>query len=160
MALFTHQWTPVAADQARAHRHYGFGGWLYLLYGFAFIRVLMNLNNIFGPQMGMIGMYGEQNVPIMHVVMAFQTLCILPFLVLAPLKHELMPKVVMVGYGLGVLGFLTGLLFLTEFPTDRFIAVLINHGLTAALYSWYMGQSKRVNVTYRFRVRVQNEGAA
>ena len=160
MALFTRQWTSVTPQEARAHPRYGFGGWLYLLYGFAALRVLMNLNNIFGPQMGMLGMYGEQNVQIMHVVMGFQTLCILPFLVLAPFKHELMPKAVMVGYSLGVLGFLIGLLLLTQFPTERFIAVLINHGTIAALYGWYMAQSKRVNVTYNHRVPAQTEGAA
>ncbi|MBV1903661.1 MAG: hypothetical protein KUG58_08505 [Marinosulfonomonas sp.] len=79
----------------------------------------------------------------------------LPFLVLAPLKHRLMPKVTIVCEFLGILP-----VFPMTFgnPSGAMLAALLVSIVFVFLFSWYLLRSKRVNVTYSHRVPVSQSG--
>ncbi len=146
------KWTPLSEADAKAHPLYGFGGWLYAFYGYLCLRLLLNLNNIFGPPIGMIGMYGDDQYTIMQFAMGIQMLCFMVFLVLAPTQHPATPKATITALCIGVAAMISGMAMLENFDPQRFGAVIIHHGLTALFYALYLTKSKRVNITYHQRI--------
>ena len=80
---------------------------------------------------------------------------ILPFLVLAPMKHPAMPKVAIICGGLSI-----AVRLVVDFFAGRLVVAGENVPfiVLTALFVWYLLRSKRVNVTYRYRVRAAESG--
>lgn len=77
----------VTAERAKASPHYGFDGWLvvfYVLAGFSAFSAIMNM-------FAVAALSGFHSWGAMPWLAAAKALLWLPFLILAPLKHRLMP---------------------------------------------------------------------
>ena len=166
---FVKNWKPVSPDEAKAHRYYGFRGWLLALYLGCSYGFVVNLLGIFAPgfladlglaspqaERDMAAAYGEsfglsQTIPLMQDVL------VLPFLVLAPLKHPLMPKAVIWSM------WISAALFVATVDTpgtmDHALTMIVFIVGITALMTWYLLCSKRVNVTYLHRIPAEGHAA-
>ncbi len=149
------QWQVVTPAEAQQNPLYGFGGWLYAFYGYALVNASLPLSSLLGDGSGLAMMYGPENVGMMRAVNAVSLLLLLPFLVLAPLKHPLMPVVTIACFWISLVILIGAMLIGNVEPRRTLIVFLIN-AVTAAGYTWYLLRSKRVNVTYRHRVSAEN----
>ena len=140
---FAREWIPVSPDEARAHRYYGFRGWLLALYvGYAY-GFVVNLFGIFAPGL-------SAGLGLAQTILLVQNALGVPFLVLAPIKHPLMPKAVIGSLWIGVALFAATVDI--QGNVDREILLVAIAAGIAASMTWYFLWSKRVNVTYRHRV--------
>lgn len=137
-------WKEVSPEEAARHRLYGFSGWLIAYYALGVATFLVWV----GFSVYAYGM-GTESDPLPGLVRAtlallplLQAMFIVPFLVLAPLRHHGMPSVVTVCLWFGVA------VTLVHAPT--FDAA--THVIWAAIFTLYLLRSKRVNVTYLHRV--------
>jgi len=147
MTAFWGAWRKVSHDRASTDPKFGFGGWIWFFYGFALVRTLLAMRNIFGNEAALGGMYGLENVATIRIQLILRILLLLPFLLLAPLRHSLMPPVAIAGVWMtAVLALLFGLI--VSLPEDRLLSVLVVEVLVASAYTLYLLRSKRVNVTY------------
>ena len=149
------KWRQLQADEARVSKLYGFGGWLVALYCWAIFLTVWQLFGGLNAGEGLAKMYGSaEGAAIMRVVLIIKALSWLPFLVLAPLRHKLMPAVTLVC----VLGtFLLDAVIVNAYlglPMMKYIGVNVFNGLIAFGYSAYLLYSKRVNITYRQRQKL------
>ena len=87
------RFTTVTAEQARADRYYGFDGWLVVFYVYAawtaassaaVLLAFMFFEPAFQP-------FEKFDLGGFHTLTAVRAISLLPFLILAPLKHRLMP---------------------------------------------------------------------
>ncbi|MDX2142934.1 MAG: hypothetical protein SFV19_06245 [Rhodospirillaceae bacterium] len=147
-------WTSLTTDEARAHRLYGFGGWMIAVYVLALLLLAMNLRNLAGGDAMMLIMFEtEAQVAMARQVMVVQTIALLPFLVLAPLKHPAMPTAALVGFAVYALARPLAVALLMDINPVKVMAVSGNHLVIGAIFIGYVLLSKRVNVTYRHRVK-------
>jgi hypothetical protein len=131
-------------EEATRHSLYGFSGWLLAAYGLAIASFLVWVGfSVYAVVEGV----DSRTVPgavrtTLGLLALLQALFVLPFLVLAPLRHHAMPSVVTVCVWFGV-----ALNLLYAPPLGA-----VSHVVWAALFTAYLLRSKRVNVTYRHRV--------
>ncbi len=137
--------------EAQQHPLYGFGGWLYAFYAYAIVETCLPMVGLFGEGGGLVAMYGAENFSMMRMVMAVNMILPLPFLILAPLKHPLMPIVTIISFWTSAVLFLVAM-SIGGIPPQTILTVVSLNAVTAAAYTWYLLQSMRVNVTYRQRV--------
>jgi len=145
------QWKPISRDVAVEHPLHGFGGWLLALWILMALMQVINLLTVIGFSDDALAMaYGYDNVGWLKLSAAVSVLLWVPFLVLAPMKHPLMPKITIIAIWSGVaLSFIT-LLILTSF---MFALTGIAGGvISSGLLTLYLVKSKRVNVTYHYRI--------
>ena len=137
-------WKEVLPEEAAKNRLYGFSGWLLAAYvaGAATFLAWLGL----GIYSFALGTDDRSTVGIVRTTMgslaALQALFIVPFLVLAPLRHHAMPSMVMVCIWFGVA---VNMLHSTALVAASYI-------VWAAIFTIYLLRSKRVNVTYLHRV--------
>jgi hypothetical protein len=139
-------WKDVLPEEAARNRLYGFSGWLLAAYvaGVATFLAWLGLS-IYSFALGI---DGRSTLGIVRTTIgslaALQALFIVPFLVLAPLRHHAMPSVVMVCVWFGVA---VNMLHSTAPLAALYI-------VWAAVFTVYLLRSRRVNVTYLHRVPV------
>lgn len=141
------EWTELTPEQAAQQKYYGLGGWLLALYALAVLAFV-------GSFLGLAGVpalkeaFGDAYV-IIVVLSLVQAILHLPFIILAPKKHPLMPKAAVSAYWLSVS--LTAIAALLTDPSHM-LGQLVVGVIYVSLFQWYMNKSKRVNVTYRHRI--------
>jgi hypothetical protein len=146
-------WRQMFPEHAAAHRLYGLRGWLLAFYVSAAAVFLLGVHDA-------VGGFGEEVLdevlptPIqLGAVKAMKlvwTALLLPFLVLAPMRHRQMPAVSIVCLWSGVI---VGLGALIALPPPLVGPVPLVIALLACILTWYLISSERVNVTYRLRTR-------
>lgn len=178
----------VSAQQARESRHYGFDGWLVVFYVLAALSAASAaVNAIIGLVLADVVQFGAW-----PWLAAAKMVLWLPFLILAPIRHRLMPaatilcawvSVVFTGLALPGLwnAMLTGMtrqmLAMVPKGTDtrdaaqaleqlsdaaqHMVEIMTWAGVgfavvTAALFTWYLVASRRVNATYRHRLPAED----
>jgi hypothetical protein len=144
-------WTNVTKAEAQENKLYGFWGWLFAFYAYAIVECCLPMIGLFGEGEGLVAMYGADNLGMMRMVMAANMVLPLPFLILAPLKHRLMPLATIITFWASAILFLVAMTIGGVDPQTILTVVSLN-ALTAAAYTWYVLRSKRVNVTYRHRL--------
>lgn len=145
---FWRDWTVVSKHEALQNPYYGFGGWVLFFYVMGALGTLLNLGEIFlPPEPGTAEIYGGDPEVARGVHIAYGVIFI-PFIVLAPLKHRLTP---FVWVGVNWIG---AVIFVGAVDSPDQL-VMIGISLTfAILMTWYVLNSKRVNVTFLSRVPV------
>jgi hypothetical protein len=147
------QWQAVTPAKAEQNPFYGFRGWLYVFYAYAIIEVLMPMGGLFGDGRGLALMYGPENVSMMRIVCVVNLLLPLPFLILTPMKHRLMPVLTIIPFWISPFVFLSAMIIGSVEP-QKILGVFFLNAVTAAAYTWYLLQSKRINITYCHRAPV------
>jgi len=151
MPLLNTEWRPVSPTQAEGHPAYGFEGWLLFFYAYALFGLALPIMSVFGGGGGTAAMFGAENVTMMRTVNAVRLILLLPFLVLAPMKHRWMPAATIAAYWLSF-AIMAVALLVGDVPARRTGIVMSLDAVTALLYTAYLVFSVRVNVTYRHRV--------
>jgi len=144
------EWKTVPEDEAKRSRYYGFWGWLLFFYILAVNGLSANLLFLFGVEdearQLQLEAYGG-NVSLLQGVLLIHSALTIPFLVLAPLKHRLMPK-------LWIWCIWIALFVGLAAPEKHEILLwYAAAGVpTILLLTWYILNSKRVGATYLSRV--------
>ena len=157
-------WEPVSDEEAVDVKYYGVRGWLRFFYILAVLGFVRSIFDLIFPDPFMIEVFGGAGM--MQAVALFSIALQVPFLVLTPIGHHLMPSVTIVCTWVHTIFFLTfapnldetlTAMNVNEVPPEISSAVamyaMIAGVVTSALWTWYLLCSKRVNVTYRNRVR-------
>jgi hypothetical protein len=137
-------WKDVSPEDAARHRLYGFSGWLVIYYALGVATFLVWFGfgvYSFAKGVDTRSMHGMVMTTLASIAL-LQALFIVPFLVMAPMRHYAMPSVVTVCLWFGV-------------AVNLLHAPLIgaaSHIVWAAIITVYLLRSKRVNVTYLHRV--------
>lgn len=148
-------WTEVTPEQAAQDRYYGLGGWLLFFYVLAVLGFLSNFAGLANVA-ALRDLYGD-SFGIILALTVIQALLLLPFVVLAPMKHPAMPKATISALWLSVS--LTAVVGLATGPARLLPTILIGVAVVA-LFQWYLKNSRRVNVTYRHLVPAETETTA
>lgn len=146
------QWKTISKDVAVEHPLYGFGGWLLTLWILFLISQLINIFTILGFNDGTLrSTYGYGSVGWLKASSAVTIILGLPFLILAPMRHEMMPKITIIALWIGVFG---AFIFTWQALSSLGFSITVSmvNIITASLLTWYLIMSKRVNITYRHRI--------
>lgn len=150
-------WRTISKEDAARTSFYGLRGWLLLFYATSAIGVVMNVIDVMSPlHEAYFQTYGNRP-NVIRVVLLTYAAAQVPFLILAPLKHRLLPKVWLVSIWAPMVVYVAAI----DMPgqTDGMILRLALSFGGAALMSWYVLHSKRVNVTYLLRVPASDDAA-
>ena len=158
-------WEHVSDQEAIEVKYYGVRGWLKFFYVLAVLGFLRSLFDLIFPDPILLEMYGG-SAGMMQAIILVSLALQIPFLVLTPIAHPLMPSVTIVCTWIQTVFVLTLMtnfdeMFATMYPDEAspevsaivMTMVMIISISGAALWTWYLLRSKRVNVTYRNRVR-------
>ena len=139
-------WKIVSPVEAAENKYYGFKGWILYFYALVVLGLLMNGYNIwFNPTYSTLVLGLGVSFEMISIFIVVGFVLSIPFLVLAPMKHRLMPKVTIVCYWLVVI---LALANFTIFPVALALPGFVFGVIWAVLITWYLLKSKRVNVTY------------
>jgi hypothetical protein len=156
--LNSNQWQNISPEEARSKNRFGFGGWLIGFYIYALFLVGWHLSSLLGDGSGMLMMFETpENVAKMRVVLMIKTVLWIPFLVLTPLRHRLMPMASMACLVAATLIDSFAVTFLLELDQTKVLAIDGFNLLILTVYAVYLTRSKRVNLTYRLRERDRNQ---
>ena len=149
-------WKVVSPEEAANNKYYGFKGWIISFYVLIAFGTLMNVVTVlFNPLGGLLAdIVGDEAwfgdpVWTARVMGLVGIVLAIPFLLLAPMKHRLMPMVTIVCYWLAAV---VGVLFSTAYPLELALQTSFNLIIIAIVFSGYLVTSRRVNVTYYHRV--------
>ena len=140
-------WRDIDAEQASYCEYYGIGGWLLCFYIIAGIGFLSSIGDAFDPDARILAVFGgNQGVAqaLSILSLAFQ----LPFLILVPLRHRLMPFIDIACTWLNAVIFLPFVMSLDiTMGAPPFLATAIPVAivLTSALWTWYLLQGTSKN---------------
>ena len=145
-------WRDVSDQEAVDTEYYGVGGWLMLFYVVAVLSLASSVLDVIAPDPKVVAMLGD-SMSMTRAYSAIATALQIPFLVLVPMKHWLMPPVEIACTWLQLVMFFPVSIGLAEM-TNGTVAVIVTILIVvlAALWTWYLLRSKRVNLTYRSRV--------
>lgn len=155
--LVSKNWQTLSKEEAAQSPYYGLRGWLLLFYGLAAVGTVMNVMDVISPTHQVyVSTYGDRPNLIRALLLAFAVAQI-PFLVLAPLRHRLTPKVWLAGIWIPMAAYAAAI----DMPgqADAMILRLALSFGAAALMTWYVLHSKRVNVTFLHRVPAEEVSA-
>ena len=150
-------WVDVTPAQAAERKYYGLGGWLLFFYVLAVLGFVSSFMTLMAIPM-MQRMHGD-NYAIVAGLGIVQALLYLPFIIMTPMKHPLMPKATISALWFSVA--LTAIVGLLTGPMAMMVQIVAGV-VFVSLFQWYLNNSKRVNVTFRHRVPAEPEtsGAA
>ena len=166
--------TQVSQHQAQQSRYYGVKGWLLVFYILMVLATLSALSNMFNETNAMlIGL----DMSTWQMVSIGQIVLMLPFLILTPMKHRLMPMLsilcmwISVAVTLGLFAMRTGdYVAMVQaqmraqgaepLPPEALAVMEMTMNITmiglpvlfALLFTWYLLASKRVAATFRHRL--------
>jgi len=143
-------WKDVTPEEAAENRYYGLGGWLLVFYVLGVLGFLASFAGLLSLEM--LKRTFDDNYMILAGLGVVQGILYLPFLILAPQKHPLMPRAAISALWLGVV--VTAIAGMVADPSQM-MGQLIFIVVMVALFAWYLRKSKRVNVTYLHRVPVE-----
>lgn len=136
--------------EARDHEYHGLGGWLLLFYVLTILGVVCGLWMILAggqPDQTMAGMPAQSPTNLILSIVFY-----LPFLILTSMKHAAMPRIAI--WAAWTYTFVNAIVTGVEGNSaEAGIIPLVFSAVCAALFTWYLTRSKRVNVTFRHRVR-------
>ena len=169
--------TQVSADQAMQSRYYGVKGWLLVIYVLYVLSALSTLSNALAASDAMaIGL----DPGLWRMIAIVQLALTLPFLIMTPMKHRLMPMVAIACLWISVA--ITLLLYAANWSSimmamedqmrtaagqsagamsDEMFGAIGQFGIMvgigfgmifAALMTWFLLASKRVNATFLHRI--------
>ena len=148
--LLSKDWRAVSKEVAAQNRHYGLRGWLLLFYVVAAYGAVTYSIDLMSPlEERYFGIFGERP-DVIRAVLLINVAAQLPILVLAPLKHRLMPKLWIAGLWISAIAYIAA--FNMPGRLDGMILGVAMTIMGTALLTWYVLHSKRVNVTYLNRV--------
>ncbi len=142
----------MTEEEAWQHSLYGFGGWLYVIYGIELLLLGNTLYSILDiahrAGIGTILSPGFATICV-HVALA------VPFLVMAPMRARAMPLVAILCFWVSVAWSFGYMLLISLAPVMElaFIVPMLLGPVWGAVFTLYLLRSRRVNVTYRLRVR-------
>lgn len=148
-------WKTISASEACQHPLYGFGGWLLAIWLFSLVGSAMYLPDIFRPVDENIAQLWGGHIMLYRISSTIGFLLSLPFLVLAPMKHPLMPRVSIVAMLISYLILMPLALMIPWAKAETWVIVGATMLASAMFFGFvaYLMISKRVNVTYRHRIR-------
>jgi hypothetical protein len=149
------EWRSVSAEEARAKKHYGFGGWMWLLYALLLLLVWARLSMVFKmPQFDLEIMYETAGQAQTIEYFAFvEILLWMPFLVLAPVGHRLLPRLATYGFLAWWVLTVIMLTLVIDIAAGKVGAAIGIATIVTAIYVGYLARSRRVNLTCRLRER-------
>ena len=149
----------VTKDQAEKSRYFGFRGWLLFFYisSGVFGTITSGMNVIFPSSSNNLDYFGGDET-VSRVVHLIYVLTTIPFLILAPIKHRWAPKLWLFSIWTNWIVFAIAL----DMPArNSFAFILIVLGLVSVLLmTWYILASKRINATYRHKIRPDKEAVS
>ncbi|MBT8443814.1 MAG: hypothetical protein KJO13_03660, partial [Gammaproteobacteria bacterium] len=90
--MATENWRCFSQAEAKQRKYYGFKGSALVMYLLAVFLMVWQLYGAANTTNGLDVMYdGPENAFIMQHVLTFKALSWIPFLILAPMRHPLMP---------------------------------------------------------------------
>ena len=149
------EWKSLSKEEAMRSPYYGLKGWLLVFYVLTALGIVPYLILVISPPTN-----GSGDVGMTRVFLLIHVALSVPFLILAPMKHPLMPKVVIICLWLSFASYAWPMYLAalaSASGTARYLSSVnlfgvIGAGVVAVLITWYMLRSKRVNVTYLNRV--------
>jgi hypothetical protein len=152
-------WIPVTEEEARLHPFYGFGGWLLVVYGIEAVLFVFSLYQTvsIGLRYG-VDIYANPGFAVVWLQLALN----LPFLIMAPLKARGTPLVAIICFWVGMLSGIGNFVMMPPpmMAGIRFIVPMLFALAWGTVLTVYLLRSRRVNVTYRHRVRAGEPGIA
>ncbi len=168
-------WRQISEEEARQHRLYGVGGWLLVLMILIILGIALNLFSLLGSggSVEALGMQIEVSLGFRSVLIIIGILLNVVVVVFAFTKNPKFPTVAMAALWAGVAVALISMFMgpsitieggseelrqrmidatNASYSTGALIGFIVAAAL-AALISWYLMASKRVNVTYNHRVK-------
>ena len=158
-------WEPVSDQEAVEHPYYGVRGWLKCFYILALLSIIRSIYELIYPDPLLLEAFGG-SAGMLKAAGVIWIVLQLPFLVLTPIAHPWMPTATIASTWINTSFTLTLLFNLDENATfwnlDQTSADMMSTVTTtgivvsivgSALWTWYLLSSKRVNVTFRNRVR-------
>jgi hypothetical protein len=143
-------WKVLSREQAQQSPYFGFRGWLLLLYLLTLVAIIQSLVWVFSPPtQGDLDVFSG-NPDIRRGFDIVTVVVWAPFLILAPLKHPLTPKVWIGANWITVI--ISAAISDWSSQINVTIAMTAIGIVIAVLLTWYVLHSKRVNVTYLHRV--------
>ena len=145
----------VDAAEAAKHPLYGLGGWLALIYLGSALEAVWMLLGLVAPMPALLGSGDAVATRIIDATLLFLAL---PFLVLAPLKHPMMPLITIAclwtAFGVSLASTAMGIVGSGLDGGAALVAMLLFSSGGPSLMeviglTWYLLRSRRVNVTYR-----------
>ncbi|MFW2405331.1 MAG: hypothetical protein ACN4GT_11245 [Gammaproteobacteria bacterium] len=150
--MHTGKWHDLTREEAQSCKLFGFGGSLFVVYGLAAFLLVWQMYGALNSSPGLAMMYGsEGNASVMRVVLIIKALSWIPFLILAPMRHRLMPSVTLACIVATFLLDLIAVNIVIALPMPKSIGVNVFNLIIAGAFSLYFLRSKRVNLTYRLR---------
>ena len=144
-------WKDVPSEESVQHQYFGVWGWLIIFYIFGF---LSTISDVIEPDPWILKFFFGSTGMVLVVSLIFMALQ-LPFLILVPMRHPLMPNIVITCTWVEtviVLPFVLSTDVTMDAPASLGTVVSIMVVVISALWTWYLLASKRVNLTFRHRV--------
>ncbi len=149
------EWKSLSKEEAMRSPYYGLKGWLMVFYVLTALGIVPYLGLMISPPTS-----GSGDVGMTRVFLLIHVTLSVPFLILAPMKHPLMPKVVIICLWMSFASRASPMYpaaLASASGTATYLSSVnlfgvIGAGVVAVLITWYMLRSKRVNVTYLNRV--------
>ncbi len=141
-------WKDVSEEEAAKAPYYGLGGWLLIFYAIALTVVADGVLSAAGAPRDLFAL-SDANAAQDRVILIVRGVLFAPFLVLAPLKHPLTPKIAIACNWLAAIAIvIDGAIVGMDYLIPGFAATLI----LAVVITFYFRDSKRVNATYFWRL--------
>lgn len=148
------EWRNLTLDEAQGRDLFGFGGSVIVACALAALLLVWQLYGALNAGQGLVQMYeSEENAAVMRVVLIIKALSWLPFLVLSPMRHPLMPRVTLICIAAAFLLDVVAINFIIGLDFPKSAGVNVFNLIIAVAFSIYLIRSKRVNLTYRLRER-------
>jgi len=133
----TGKWHDLTREEAQCRKLFGFGGSLLVVYVLAVFLLLWQMYGALNSSPGLATMYGsEDNASVMRVVLIIKALSWIPFLILAPIRHPLMPRVALICLVTAFLLDFVAVNFVIGLPMPKSMGVNIFNLLIAVGFSW------------------------
>ncbi len=147
-------WNSAPREEGARRRYYGVGGWLLFIYILAVLAFLSSIRDLVNPDERTLKLF-LGSTGIARVVSLASIGLRIPFLILVPLKHRLMPSIDITCTWISVcvmMPFIISVDVTMGVPAmvGIFAAALVV--VVAALWTWYLLASKRVNLTFRHKI--------
>jgi len=154
-------WQRISIEQALELDYHGVRGWLKIFYILAALSFFGSIYSLIDPDPSQLAAVSN-NLGLLIAINLFFIAMQLPFLVLTPIWHPLMPRLTIAcawisSFAFVMLGVIIddgmSVLFGSYVSSEAAATAVVLGVITTAFWTWYLLVSKRVNATYHCRVR-------